>query len=77
MYSPSLQARRTKQHLETKWGVQFPNTGFCNFVKFSVIRHVRATPHRSSCDNTHRCVHACGSPLTARAFVQRPDGNTT
>mmetsp|Transcript_32939 Transcript_32939/g.105036 ORF Transcript_32939/g.105036 Transcript_32939/m.105036 type:complete len:1137 (+) Transcript_32939:233-3643(+) len=33
------QARRTKQHLETKWGVQFPNTGFCNFVKFSVIRH--------------------------------------
>ena len=30
------QARKTKQHLETKWGVQFPNTGFCNFVKFSV-----------------------------------------
>ena len=34
------QARKTKQHLEGKWGVQFPNTGFCNFVKFSVIRHV-------------------------------------
>ena len=33
------QARKTKQHLEKKWGVQFPNTGFCNFVKFSVIRH--------------------------------------
>ena len=34
------QARRTKQHLERKWGVQFPNTGFCNFVKFSIVRHV-------------------------------------
>lgn len=34
------QARQTKQHLERKWGVEFPNTGFCNFVKFSVIRHV-------------------------------------
>jgi hypothetical protein len=35
------QARQTKQHLERKWGVEFPNTGFCNFVKFSIIRHVR------------------------------------
>ncbi len=34
------QARQTKQHLERKWGVEFPNTGFCNFVKFSIIRHV-------------------------------------
>ena len=34
------QARKTKQHLEGKWGVQFPNTGFCNFVKFSIMRHV-------------------------------------
>ena len=33
------QARKTKQHLERKWGVVFPNTGFCNFVKFSIIRH--------------------------------------
>jgi hypothetical protein len=34
------QARLTKRHLEDKWGVEFPNTGFCNFVKFSIIRHV-------------------------------------
>ena len=34
------QARLTKRHLEAKWGVEFPNTGFCNFVKFSIIRHV-------------------------------------
>jgi hypothetical protein len=34
------QARQTKQHLERKWGAEFPNTGFCNFVKFSIIRHV-------------------------------------
>eukprot|EP00669_Euglena_mutabilis_P014168 TRINITY_DN920_c0_g1_i1.p1 TRINITY_DN920_c0_g1~~TRINITY_DN920_c0_g1_i1.p1 ORF type:complete len:1190 (-),score=512.84 TRINITY_DN920_c0_g1_i1:360-3929(-) len=32
-------ARGTKQYLEEKWGVEFPNTGFCNFVKFSVLRH--------------------------------------
>eukprot|EP00667_Euglena_gracilis_P000616 EG_transcript_615 len=32
-------ARGTKQYLEDKWGVEFPNTGFCNFVKFSVLRH--------------------------------------
>lgn len=32
-------ARGTKQYLEAKWGVEFPNTGFCNFVKFSVLRH--------------------------------------
>ena len=37
---PTEQARLTKQHLERKWGVEFPNTGFCNFVKFSIIRHV-------------------------------------
>lgn len=34
------QARKTKRHLEAKWGVEFPNTGFCNFVKFSIIRHL-------------------------------------
>ena len=33
-------ARLTKRHLEAKWGVEFPNTGFCNFVKFSVTRHL-------------------------------------
>lgn len=31
-------ARLTKQYLENKWGVEFPNTGFSNFVKFSVVR---------------------------------------
>mmetsp|Transcript_3368 Transcript_3368/g.6294 ORF Transcript_3368/g.6294 Transcript_3368/m.6294 type:complete len:1254 (+) Transcript_3368:96-3857(+) len=31
-------ARGTKVYLEDKWGIEFPNTGFCNFVKFSVPR---------------------------------------
>ena len=31
-------ARGTKIYLEDKWGIEFPNTGFCNFVKFSVPR---------------------------------------
>eukprot|EP00300_Choanocystis_sp_HF-7_P002606 c11968_g1_i2.p1 GENE.c11968_g1_i2~~c11968_g1_i2.p1 ORF type:complete len:1264 (+),score=330.27 c11968_g1_i2:42-3794(+) len=31
-------ARSTKLYLEKKWGVEFPNTGFANFVKFSVAR---------------------------------------
>ncbi|CAM9880296.1 unnamed protein product, partial [Phaeothamnion confervicola] len=33
-------ALQTKQYLEGKWGVEFPNTGFANFVKFSVVRSV-------------------------------------
>jgi hypothetical protein len=31
-------ARQTKEYLTNKWGVEFPNTGFSNFVKFSVVR---------------------------------------
>jgi len=33
-------ARQTKEYLQHKWGVEFPNTGFANFVKFSVAREV-------------------------------------
>lgn len=32
-------ARLTKEYLTNKWGVDFPNTGFSNFVKFSVVRN--------------------------------------
>jgi len=31
-------ARTTKHYLEDKWQVEFPNTGFANYVKFSVPR---------------------------------------
>jgi len=31
-------ARLTKEYLTNKWGIEFPNTGFSNFVKFSVVR---------------------------------------
>jgi hypothetical protein len=31
-------ARQTKEYLTHKWGVVFPDTGFSNFVKFSVVR---------------------------------------
>lgn len=31
-------ARWTKDYLENKWGIEFPATGFSNFVKFSVVR---------------------------------------
>lgn len=30
-------AKLTKDYLTIKWGVDFPNTGFSNFVKFSVV----------------------------------------
>mmetsp|Transcript_132865 Transcript_132865/g.229985 ORF Transcript_132865/g.229985 Transcript_132865/m.229985 type:complete len:655 (+) Transcript_132865:78-2042(+) len=40
-------ARWTKDYLSNKWGIEFPNTGFSNFVKFSVVRNAfwtRETP---------------------------------
>jgi len=40
-------AKLTKDYLSLKWGVEFPNTGFSNFVKFSVVRNAfwtRDTP---------------------------------
>mmetsp|Transcript_8975 Transcript_8975/g.13422 ORF Transcript_8975/g.13422 Transcript_8975/m.13422 type:complete len:1248 (-) Transcript_8975:173-3916(-) len=39
-------ARGTKVYLENKWGIEFPNTGFCNFVKFSVPRTALLTSGR-------------------------------
>jgi hypothetical protein len=33
------QARSTKNYLERKWGVEWPNTGFCSYIKFSILRH--------------------------------------
>eukprot|EP00954_Amorphochlora_amoebiformis_P026601 1380323-Amorphochlora_amoeboformis.AAC.1 len=39
-------ARGTKVYLEEKWGIEFPNTGFCNFVKFSVPRTALLTAER-------------------------------
>ena len=40
-------ARSTKAYLERKWGVEFPNTGFGAYVKYSTLRHVQLTAARA------------------------------
>jgi len=39
-------ARSTKAYLEDKWGVEFPNTGFGAYVKYSTLRHVELSAAR-------------------------------
>lgn len=39
-------ARSTKAYLEEKWGVEFPNTGFGAYVKYSTLRHVELSADR-------------------------------
>jgi len=39
-------ARSTKEYLEKKWGVEFPNTGFGAYVKYSTLRHVELSATR-------------------------------
>lgn len=40
-------ARSTKKYLEEKWGVEFPNTGFGAYVKYSTLRHVELSASRA------------------------------
>jgi len=40
-------ARSTKAYLEQKWGVEFPNTGFGAYVKYSTLRHVELSQARA------------------------------
>lgn len=40
-------ARSTKAYLERKWGVEFPNTGFGAYVKYSTLRHVELSAARA------------------------------